>query len=137
MAHLGSCNLSEAHVALDSLLALAKSQAGLQEHADALATSMLERLEFFDTAQIHKVGCQVVVQHVYTQQYSSLMNWLYIYGTTQLQTVGCPHQLAASHLQIQGCLDSHNRQCSTADLLQAGNRRAAADCNDAGASMAA
>ena len=59
VAHLGSCNLSEADAALDSLLALAKSQAGLQEHADALATSMIEWLEFFDTAQIHKVGCQL------------------------------------------------------------------------------
>ena len=58
-AHLGSCNLSEADVALDSLLALAKSQTGLLEHADALATSMTERLESFDTAQLHKVGCQV------------------------------------------------------------------------------
>ena len=95
MAHLGSCNLSEADVALDSLLALAKSRAGLQEHADALATSMLERLEFFDTAQIHKVGCQVVMQHDYTQHHSSLMNGLYIYGTTQLETVGCPHQPSA------------------------------------------
>ena len=60
VAHLGSCNLSQADVALESLLALAKSQAGLQEHADALATSLMEWLEFYDTAQIHKVSCRML-----------------------------------------------------------------------------
>ena len=138
VAHLGSCNLSEADVALDSLLSLAKSQAGLQEHADALATSMIEWLEFFDTAQIYKVGCQVVhaaCAHTATLQPDELAG--FIHGFTQLQKVGCPHQLAASHLRIQGRLNSHNRQRTQPVCCKQAAEHAAACCSDAGASVGA
>ena len=121
VAHLGSCNVSEADVALDSLSALAKSQAGLLEHADALATSMIDWLESFDTAQLHKVSCQVfhaACAHI-TFQPDGLAGLIWHHSASKggLSSSACSQSPADPEK-----LGQNNRQRSTAYLLQATSR---------------